>query len=462
MEHNLDKKYQKELLSYQIGHTNNLIRVIKNNNVVLDASDTGTGKTYTAIACCGQLKLSPIIICPKSIISVWNSVCQIFKVVPFMIVNYESIRIGKYYVDGFRKRVKCPYVSTNSKNKFIWNLNNLKNIVFIFDEVHKCSNVRTLNGSLLFASKETKYPIIMISATIADNPIDIAFFLFILNFIDPKVVEDKKIDFLNYMKIVNNWIIRDPKPMLRIHKMLYPERASRMAIDVLGDLFPETQITAVPYYIGKKKEIEIEKEYQIILEMLDELKNKTKKDVTNILVQILRSQQRIELLKTVLFVELANEYLHGGYSVVIFVNFVQTLEALSELLVSKCLIQGSQTLNEREKNINNFQNNKEKLMIAIIKAGSIGISLHDLDGRHPRVSLISPTWDAILLTQTLGRVHRAGGKSKSLQRIVYVANTVEEKIAEKIKKKLKNISEINDGDIDLTNIVYEQKPIHMS
>jgi len=61
------------------------------------------------------------------------------------------------------------------------------------------------------------------------------------------------------------------------------------------------------------------------------------------------------------------------------------------------------------------------------------------------------------LVQALGRIHRAGGKTKSLQRIIYVANTVEERIAEKLKIKLKNINSINNGDLDLTNIEFENK-----
>lgn len=76
---------------------------------------------------------------------------------------------------------------------------------------------------------------------------------------------------------------------------------------------------------------------------------------------------------------------------------------------------------------------------------------------HPRVSLISPTWSSIDLVQALGRVHRAGGKSKSLQRIIYTADTVEEKIADKLQYKLLNINSINNGDLDLTNINFENE-----
>ena len=84
--------------------------------------------------------------------------------------------------------------------------------------------------------------------------------------------------------------------------------------------------------------------------------------------------------------------------------------------------------------------------------------MHDIHGNRRRISLISPCWSATDLTQALGRIHRAGGKSKSLQRIIYCAGGIEERIAEKLQRKLKDLEQINNGDLDLTNITYEKKP----
>ena len=72
------EKIKSKLLPYQIQHTENLVRIINDNKACLDASDTGTGKTYSAIAACYMLKLSPIIICPKTIINAWRTVCKHF------------------------------------------------------------------------------------------------------------------------------------------------------------------------------------------------------------------------------------------------------------------------------------------------------------------------------------------------------------------------------------------------
>jgi hypothetical protein len=51
----------------------------------------------------------------------------------------------------------------------------------------------------------------------------------------------------------------------------------------------------------------------------------------------------------------------------------------------------------------------------------------------------------------LGRVHRAGGKSKSCQYLIYAAGVyIEENICEKLDEKLKRLDLIADGEIDAT------------
>ena len=437
------EKIKNKLLSYQIQHTENIVRIIKKNNTCLDASDTGTGKTYCAIAACNILKLSPFIICPKSVISTWRNVCKYFNVNPHLIINYESLKTGNNY--------DKLYISENNTYKF----DIIPSTIFIFDEVHRCANLETENNKILFAAKLTNTPVLILSATIADFPEKFKAFFYILNFIEPEQVKSSNIDIKKYMRIMDEWIFRDNKPLVRIHKMLYPNRASRMRIDVLGDLFPQTQITATPYTLDEKRRLEIEMEYKNLYLELEEIKKKKDVDKPNPLTITLRAHQKIEILKIPLFIELCNDFRHNMYSVVIFVNFTKTLDILCDMLHTSSKIYGEQTIEERMKIIENFQSNKTNIIICNIKAGGIGISLHDIHGGFPRVSIISPTWSSIDLVQALGRIHRAGGKSKSLQRILYTADTVEEKIADKLKTKLFNINSINNGDLDLTNIIFE-------
>jgi len=116
-------------------------------------------------------------------------------------------------------------------------------------------------------------------------------------------------------------------------------------------------------------------------------------------------------------------------------------------LKTKCIITGKINKKEVQKNIEMFQNDKERIIICNIKAGGIGISLHDINGIYQRISLISPCYSAVDLVQVLGRIHRAGSKSIAIQKLIFCAGTVEEEINKKVQKKIQNIQTINDGDL---------------
>jgi len=189
---------------------------------------------------------------------------------------------------------------------------------------------------------------------------------------------------------------------------------------------------------------EIEAQYAIIQEALQVLKSKEEKS-NSALAIILYARQQIELLKVPVFVRLTNELVAQGKHVALFVNFTNTLLSLGEHLKSKCFIYGEQKIEERDANIQSFASNQEKIIICNIRAGGVGISLHDTDGKYPRVALISPTWSAQDLIQVLGRVHRANCKSPVEQKILFCNGTFEETIATITQSKVKNIGFLNDG-----------------
>jgi hypothetical protein len=76
------------------------------------------------------------------------------------------------------------------------------------------------------------------------------------------------------------------------------------------------------------------------------------------------------------------------------------------------------------------------------------LSLHDVNGKHPRVSLISPSFSAIDLKQALGRIHRAGAQSPAVQKIIFAEGTVEMRVCRLVRKKLNNIDLINDDEMN--------------
>lgn len=447
-----------KLLEYQLIHVHMLTSVLSSSNIAIDGSDTGTGKTYSAIAVCSQMNLRPLIICPKTIMSNWKSVCEHFNVEPLSIVNYETIRLGKEYKDIKDKtRMQNRFVTYDELNKdpYRWTLP--KNALLIFDEVHKCKNQSSLNGKLLMSIRNVKH-CLLLSATIADKVESFHIYGYLLGF-------------YKSMSQANNWIkgvlkedLSAKRNIGTIYKKIYPLYGSRMMIEELGDKFPDNQIIATCYDIDNISDVNTQ--YNRIKNSSNELDNIKKLDVSEtngtntdeinetkkrmkgeVLKNINESRMKIEYAKLNTIKELAQEYMENNKSVFITVNFKKTLFELGKDLKCTDLLHGDIDQNRRDKIISDFQNNKIKLLIAISTVGGQSISLHDIHGGHPRVSIISPSFSSTDLLQILGRIHRAGSKSKALQRIVFCANTCEEHICKNINEKLKFTQSLNNSDL---------------
>ena len=106
----------KKLLPYQVPHTLQLVECLKLRKRVIDASDTGTGKTYAAIAVAKILNLQPFIICPKSTLKNWTDVCKYFEVKPLGVSNYEMLKefgeLNKRY--GLGESMSMVYCKFNN------------------------------------------------------------------------------------------------------------------------------------------------------------------------------------------------------------------------------------------------------------------------------------------------------------------------------------------------------------
>jgi superfamily II DNA or RNA helicase len=428
----ISKENVQKLLDYQIFHTINLIVCLKKNNVILDGSSTGTGKTYTSICLCKELNLEPLIICPKSIISIWASVCDYFGVHPLAIINYETIKNNKKQHDYMNINNKT-YLSIDEYGNYIWKLD--ENNIVIMDEVHKCKNTTTLNGKLLLSLKHN-IKILMLSATIADKPSKFKIFGYML-------------DFYPSLSKSQHWIhniIRDDENNVgnknsSLYEKLYPEKGSRMSIDDLGSKFPKNKISVDCYSLSYKDRKEMDKYYDKIKE------NKENKINLNI---ILECRQKIELLKIPIIIDLIDKYMESNKSIVIFVNFLDTLHKLSNFLkkekIDHSILYGNLNNEERDIEINKFQINAVRIIICTIQTGSQSISLHDISGKNPRVSLILPSFSSIELVQALGRIYRGGIKSHALQQIIFCSDTYEKLIAENIKDKLKFYTQLSEND----------------
>lgn len=428
-----------KLLNYQIPHAEQLKECLKANKCVLDASDTGTGKTYVSISLCRDLELEPFIICPKSVIPNWVSVARKFNVKLFGISNYESIKNAKYWTENYEK-VECPYMFENPDHTYEFVLP--PNVVVIFDEAHRCKNYKSDTSRLLRSIAKSKNKILLLSATITDKLNCFKPFGEVFGFYSDSSEYTKWMNKLK--KVTKNHYSRlkysDKQIVLDIiNRKIFPIYGSRMRIKDLGDMFPHNQIYVQSYLCSNKDRIQ---------ELYNQIELELESKSPNFLSKLTMLRMKIEMFKMEIFEDVISEALDSNYSVAVFVNYVDSLNHLAKAFNTTCIIMGNQTSEQRQNSIDRFQSNESNIIISITQAGGVGVSLHDIHGNHPRMSIISPAWSGQDMVQVLGRIHRAGSQTPAIQKIIYCDQTCENRICDVMQSKISNITALNDRDFE--------------
>jgi SNF2 family DNA or RNA helicase len=353
-------------------------------------------------------------------------------------LNYESLVRGK-----------TEYYKRKGSQR-LWTLHP-ERVLLIFDEDHRCKGAKSENAKMMIAAKSRGLITLSLGATSCNSPIEMRALGYLLEMHDDRgwwnwcLKNGCKRGTFGGLTFTGN-----KSALKRIHDHIYKEgRGSRLKItDLPPGSFPDGVVIPEGYDVGSTNEIE--KIYHDLWVKLEEIEHK-KSDNDNPLTLQLRARQEVELLKVPVLEELARDALEADNSVVIFVNFRETLEALLRRLSGTheiSVIEGSQSGVARDLEVKRFQRDESRICLVTTQAGGTGLSLHDVNGKHPRVSLISPSFSAIDLKQALGRIHRAGAQSPAVQKIIFAEGTVEMRVCRLVRKKLNNIDLINDDEMN--------------
>lgn len=434
------------LKPWQINAVSKIVSAINKWNCAVDGSELGLGKTYTACAVARELNMKIAVICPKAVKESWRRVIKNhFNMQDSCIdiTNYESLRTG----NTKNKMASYFKVPKSRRKKFIWKLP--KNTLIIWDEAQRLKNYKSKNSKTCMEAFKQGYKMLFCSATLASNPLDL------------KTVGEC-IKLFSGFKQYYSWATDhgctrgyfgglefnyNKKALIKLHNDVFVNRGIRLLRDSIKD-FPECQISANCYDIGNEDTLKANNIYAEMQNELIAIEKRRKKDIGAIkLVTLLRARQKVEMLKVPILVEMTENSIENGMSVVIFCNFTETIEALSTRLNTECIVNGTIKEKIRQKNIDNFQNGQERVILVNISAGGSGLSLHNINGNYPRKALICPNYSAILMRQATGRIWRTGSKTKCIQEILFIANTIEEEVCKKVNIKLNNMDLLNDGDL---------------
>lgn len=424
---------KRQLYPNQITHAARLAKALETHGHALDASDTGTGKTLVAAELAAKYQRPTLVVCLKNSIPMWEAEMKDRGAKTLGAINYEMLRTGNTPWGKWVPGTKLFQFSLPS------------DALIIFDEVQRAQGIDTKNSKMLIGAKA--FWTLSLSATAVESPSEMRALGYILGLHNLR-------EFWKWCRErgckPNQWgglEFTDPggSVLNRLHHEIFPERGSRLTVADLADHFQDTQIITTPLDFGPEV-TKIYAEMEAELEVLKEAeKTDTKNPAAMRLVARLRARQKAELCKVPTMVEMAEDLIKEGRSVVLFVNFDATIESFMGRLTGVEVIRGGQSKAERERIMTAFQADTCRLLICNSQAGGVSISLHDLHGNHPRTAIISPSDNAKDILQVLGRVHRAGGATPSQQHVLFAAGTVEAVVERNCRAKIANMAIFNDG-----------------
>ena len=440
------------LLPPQREHAVSLLNSLYINGVACDQSETGTGKTYVAAWLAKNLNSPVVIVCPKVVIPSWTKVLSYFGIKAHCLINYEKLMRGNTehlnFKDG-KDTGPSDYVINFPKNSLV-----------ILDEVHKCKSATSKNSDFLIKLKMDGYKSLLLSATAATNPLEMKAFGFATTLHNLVSYRQFITSSGAYAGRYGGFQIdlqsqKTVEAMSNIHNTLFNlyKVSSRMTRKMFDKIFPDNHVMADCFDMGTNTD----KINRVYLQMEAEMAALEESSINysqHHFAIMTKARRMAELLKVPTMVEMIEDWYDEGISPVVFVNFTDTVEAIEKQLAKNrkfdgkiARIVGGQSDKVRQNDIELFQSDVKRIMIANLAAGNAGVSLHDLNGNFPRGSIISPSYSAINLLQALGRIHRAEGKTTCIQKVMFAAGTIEVEACKRVQCKLNNLECLNDGDL---------------
>lgn len=453
-----------EFRPYQIEAAEELSRILCQRGFALDASDTGIGKTFTAIATVLEFQtpsgLRPpvAVICRARAVTKWKDALRMFDIEPVFVMSWERAR-------GGRGSSNCFIPIKNRLGRVrAFNLRLDDPTILIIDEIHAGGGLKSQNAELVIAAQRCPEAMVLgLSATPADSPLKMRALGFCTGL---HQLDD---NFWNWCR--RNGCVRSPFGGLYFRK----GDRDRVLTDIHRHLFTDPDKRGIRL---RKKDLFEAGQFPIsetFVELWDlpasppawlspwlglvdadeqaDIERHEGDPAPGILA--IRDRQRAELHKVPALVEELEDRLEEGESVIVFVQFTRTIQAISERLgkTDHKILDGKRSRRDQEAAVNDFQSGLVRLLVCQVDAGSESIDLHDVHGDRPRHVIIFPTYKAVTLIQVLGRAVRSGAKSPVVQRIVYSSTGIESKIARAVENRIENLSLLTDGELNMEGMI---------
>lgn len=427
---------------------------------VLIGDEPGLGKTLMSISTLvglvqkGENPFPALVICPASLKENWkrefekfsnykaailsdsikNSWHQYYKagMIQVFIVNYESIK--KYFVESMPDKKK---LKNSSQIVMKESVSLFKSV--IIDESHRVKDPSTLQTKLCARITHGKdYRILLSGTPVMNKPIDLYTQLVILGQLDKfggtkKAFSDRYCD---GGRGASN--LRELNYLLNKHCFFRREKK-----DVAKDL-PDKQRQQIVCDITTRKEyIFAEQNFEAFLRNSGATTGEIDKKLrAEALVKINELKQISARGKINEAREFIDEILEAGEKLIVFCNLKSIVQELKQAYPHAGTITGSDTMEGRQRNVDEFQTNpKANLIICNFKAAGVGITLT----ASSRVLFIEYPWTYADLVQAEDRAHRIGQKNTVMTTFLLGKDTIDERMFKMILEKKEIANAITGG-----------------
>jgi superfamily II DNA or RNA helicase len=427
---------------YQCGSIEHLVGVLRERKSGIDASDTGAGKTYIAAFVCRKLGLRPIVVCLKSAVGSWKRA--------LLSVGYRD---EEMYVNNYEQYVRGNCFKLYDGARFHGGEEHL----VIVDEVHRCKNRRTKNARLLGRIAASRAYVLLLSATAIESPDKCGPIVSALGLCEPGWVGERR--WMSAHGCRSGRFGRNPvfcggkEHLIKMHGEIFPDHGVRLRIRDIPN-FPACRHIVDPVTLEDSERRKVEVALENVRSLTEQLRAVGAGSVSPCscygnIGEIQKERQVVEACKLPLIGDMVEDLVDELKSVAVFINFRSSMEYFKKRYGARAAyVYGQQSTLERDRAVELFQSDRVHIIVLNSEAGGTSISLHDERGMRPRYSIVSPSWSAVTFKQVLGRIHRMGGRSAAIQRIVLVDGTIESHIAARLRKKLENITHINDAELN--------------
>lgn len=459
-----------ELRPYQIQGLNWMVELYNNNLSGILADEMGLGKTLQTVSFLGYLryfkqKKGPfLVITPKSTLNNWKREFNMWtpEVNCFVLQGDKQERSDivnqKLLTKDFDVVVasyETVIIEKMHFKKFDWEY-------IVIDEAHRIKNEQSLLSQVIREIKSKNR--MLITGTPLQNNLHELWAL--LNFLLPDIFTSAETfdEWFGKTKANEEGSDADGKDsdlvVKQLHSILTPFLLRRVKQDVEHSLKPKVELTVYTGLSAMQK-----KWYRQILEKdIDSINgnsngSESKTQLLNIMMQLRKCCNHPYLFdgaepgppftldqhlidnsaKLKVLDQLLTKFKQDGSRVLIFSQMSRVLDILEDYCYFKeyeyCRIDGSTDHEDRIKAIDDYNSPESKKFIFLLttRAGGLGINLTTAD----IVVLFDSDWNPQADLQAMDRAHRIGQKKQVKVFRFITEKTVEEKILERAKQKLR-------------------------